>query len=373
MSTDAPSKFGRALAFASLLAAIPLLWPSASSAQARGVIDSRPACPSCQITLERAATLSGPEVLGEPKSMVRTQDGRFVVAFYPIAGEVFEFDATGKFTRVFARAGRGPGEVTRASAIYRTDSDTIQIFDSGRVLRFNPAGEFVSAVPFPASVERVIDTGSGRLVINGRHPVRDAVEQPLHVVDEAWRITSSFGALEGVPFRPDLPYQAHRLITSDGSGGFWAVRRTAYELQRWIPPGELVQTWVRNADWFAPYEERRPISPDRDPENWVTAIQALDSACVLVLVQIPQRDWRNHLGPPRTTPSGLVMYPDWDVANVFDTRIELVDVVQGRVIATVTHPSTLYAFSDQQHVLSYRQDDSGTPYVDVWRLQVMVR
>jgi hypothetical protein len=372
MKNDAP-KAGRDVAVAALVAATALVWPSVSSAQARAAIDSTPACPSCQIALQLAATLTGPEVLGEPKSMVRMQDGRFIVAFYPMASEVFEFDATGKFTRLFARTGRGPGEVTRASAIHRTDSDTILIFDSGRVLRFNPAGEFVNAVQFPAWVERVIDSGSGSLVINGRYPVRDAVEQPLHEVDRAWRITSSFGAIEGVPLRPDLPYQAHRLITPDGSGGFWAVRRTAYELQRWTSSGELVQTWIRDADWFAPYEERRAISPDRDPENWVTAIHALDSVRVLVFVQIPQRDWRNHLGPARTTPSGLVLYPEWDVANVFDTRIELVDVVHGRVMTTIIHPSTLYAFSDEQYVSSYRQDESGTPFVDVWRLQVTTR
>ena len=151
------------------------------------------------------------------------------------------------------------------------------------------------------------------------------------------------------------------------------MRRTAYELQRWTLTGELVRTWVRDADWFAPYEERRPISPDRDPENWVTAIHALDSARVLVFVQVPQEGWREHLGPPRTAPSGLVMYPDWDVANVFDTRIELVDVQHGRVITTITHPSTLYAFSDRQYVLSYRQNEAGTPFVDVWRLQMTPR
>ena len=187
MSADAPSNLGRDMPLAAVVAAILHLLPTALCARARGVIDSRPACPSCQITLQLAVTLSGPEVLGEPKSMVRMQDGRFIVAFYPMASEVFEFDASGKFSRPFARTGRGPGEVTRASAIYRTDSDTILVFDSGRVLRFNPAGEFVDAVQFPAWVERVIDPGTNGLVINGRYPVTDAVEEPVHVHDQSSR------------------------------------------------------------------------------------------------------------------------------------------------------------------------------------------
>jgi hypothetical protein len=330
-------------------------------------IDDRPSCEACSIRLDRVATLQGPEVPGEPITGVRLPDGRLRVTFYPVGEEIVEFASSGKFSRILARSGKGPGEVSAARHLERIAGDTLLVFDAGRLQWFDAGGTFVRALPFPLFAQNALYLGAGTLVANAQANSRETFGEPLHLIADYSRLVRSFGAPAGLQFQPNLPYQILRSLTPDGSGGFWAARPTAYTLENYDRTGARTRILERQVDWFQPYWVRAPIGPDAPPPPWLTGIQWLGQGRILVLVHRLKPNWKQFLGPAQQSARGI-SYPGLDWRQMHWTSLEVVDVVHGRVVVAGRAEEALGGFVDASHVMAYRQDTAGNPFVDIYHI-----
>lgn len=353
-----------------VVAAGLVLWPCALAAQVRG-IDARPSCPECTITLERELSIQGDRVAGEPLSIVRTSRGHFHISFFPTGDQVLEFDASGAFVRVLAVTGQGPREVTSARALHLAAGDTLIIFDGNRILTFDENGNFIDTrTQGRPGVNRVVRLQGQRYVINAAAWMRDLpAPQPLHILD-AGRLTASFGAEPGLPASPVTPWLDLHALTADAGGSrVWSAPLTAYRIHEWSATGAAVRTWSRDPEWFTPWTELRPLSPDTRPDPRLADIRWMGGGRVMVLLHVPQSDWADHLGEPITTQDGSRRYPHPDIAGIFDTRIEVLDLDADRVVASATHPASLATFIDPERIAAYRTDEMGNPFIDVWRVR----
>jgi hypothetical protein len=325
------------------------------------------------VSLERVAVLDGSQVAGEPLAVVRYPDGRIAVSFYPDAQEVVEFDASGRYSRVLAPNGKGPGEVSAATHLTLDAGDSLTIFDSGRILRMNQAGGLLSTfVALPFMVQDAVPIGPDTLVVNANYLSADHFGLPLHVLVGYRRVERSFGSMEPHLFQPNQPYQIQRSITSDGRTGVWSAPRTSYVLERWNAGGDLIERWERPAGWFEPYRVMPPVSADDPPRPWLAAIQELRPGRVMVLINLARPAWRQHLGNPQRNRYGNIVYPEADYAAMRYTLLEVIDFERGRgrVVAAGHFDGALSTFADAEHVVEYRQAPDGTPTILIHRVSV---
>ena len=352
-------------------AALLLVNQASAQAQQRQTIRAGRMCDACLIQLEWIATLKGDHVFGEPLAMSRLPNGDLLVSYFPIGDGVYQFDSQGAYRRTWAKSGAGPGEVRSVTSLALLSSDSVAVFDGGlgRVTIYTVDGRAARSFAFPARVNAAVELSDGRLVVNADIPTPELIGLPLHVIDRDGHIVRSFGGLQGGVYRPDFPYQSLRVLAVDGTDGVWGAGRTAYEVSKYGTDGLAAKTLVRDVEWFVPYLHKRPVNPDTPLDSWLRGIRALRGGEVLVVVNVPQEGWQDNLGSPTRNQSGDVAYLDIAVDRVFDTVLEIVDTETLQVVAAGRHEAYLSLVLDSEHFASYRQDASGMPFIDVWRLR----
>jgi hypothetical protein len=60
--------------------------------------------------------------------------------------------------------------------------------------------------------------------------------------------------------------------------------------------------------------------------------------------------------------------PPGERSLYWDTVIEVIDPFEERVIASTRFDICFRDFADAQHVFAYREDDTGKPLIDLFRL-----
>lgn len=341
-------------------------------AQAQVGVDAAPRCSTCSIELERVAVLSGDRVLDAPMAMARTSDDHFVVSFYPRGDEVVVFDPTGTFLRVLARRGRGPGEVTRAGHIEVSADDSVRIYDNGRVLIYSPDLSFVrtEVLPLPAARDAT-RLQSGSSVIAVPTFMSDYGGSPLYMVENG-EVKNSFGRTPGDPEGgPGSPFAIVRSLASNGVDRIWSAPLTRYEITEWDASGSMVRSWSTDVEGFAPWSEMKPISAEAPPDGRIADIRWLGDSRLLVMVAMPNPNWRDYLGPPSSGPDGTPVYNEADIHGLFHTRLDVWDLENSIIVTSRTEPRSLTALVDDHHVAGYRQDETGNPFIDVLRFTVV--
>jgi hypothetical protein len=56
--------------------------------------------------------------------------------------------------------------------------------------------------------------------------------------------------------------------------------------------------------------------------------------------------------------------------RVFHTLVEVIDARRGELIASREFPFHAVASTRAGELVIYRQDEAGTPFVDVWRVEL---
>jgi hypothetical protein len=330
-------------------------------------------CTECRIRLEQVATLAGDHVLGAPRSIVRTGDGRFIVTFYPTSDEVLEFESSGRFKRVLAATGEGPGEVSSAGAMHLIEGDSLRIYDRGRTLTFTPEGEFAYSEPLAIpAVNDAEAVGPRRAVVNSGTFMPGSGPAPLRLV-EGRQVIGVFGVEDDLPVTPLTPELMVRSVTTDRRGRVWSAGLTRYQIREWTREGELIRTWTRPVPWFEPWTTLTAVSAEAAPAARLLAIQWLGSERLLVLLATPGDDWRSHLGPSAVGRGGRTIYPEADFARMFRSRLEVLDLESGVVLATSQDVPEAITIVDHSHVAGYRQDELGNPFIDIWRFEFTSR
>lgn len=351
---------------------VTLLAIGVSPASAQVTLRDGPACGSCSIRHEVVATLSGVRIAGEPRSIVRTGHGRYLVTFWPVSDEILEFDSAGQFTRVFAATGQGPGEVSSVGHMELATADTLRVYDRGRVQVFNTEGHLVrTELLAVAAVSNATVLGNGRSVVNTGAFTRDGRGSPLRLLQGA-DVLRSFG-MEDPGVGPTTPFLMVRSLTSDTRERFWSAGLTKYEIHEWNSDGEHVRTWTRDVPWFRSWNVLSQVTPDAPPDPRLGDLEWLGDDRLLVLTRIASQDWRDHLGEAEPKPGGQPAYPNVDYQKIFSARLEVLDLRGGTVLVQSDGPGTAMLIIDQNHLAGYMEDAIGNPEITIWRIEVHVQ
>lgn len=325
-------------------------------------------CPECSVSVVRAATLSGAELLGEPSAVLRLPDGRFLLSFFASADLIQEFDALGAGQGRFAPKGQGPGEVAWVTHLERLPGDSVMAFDAGngRATVFPKAGGGGRTFRLPGAVEDAAVAEAGTLLINTSTTA--APTQPLHLIGPDGRIRWSTGAHPQLQLPTREPELALHRVASNGAGRLWSVMATCYEVREWGPGGVVNGWWKRQASHSPCYFVDRVIDPTKAFPGWVVDLEWLDGSLLAVLIHVAGDDWQRYLGAPVRTRGGRTVYPNWKLDKVHATVLEVVDVDHGEILLSERLPGYAVGFADRAHVAFYREDGLGNPFVDVFRL-----
>ena len=339
-----------------------------------GVIGNTPTCPDCRIELHPAFTIGdvdgGGVLAGEPRFLLRMPGQGWILAEYPIGTRLLLFDEEGGFIRRLARPGDGPGEFRSITTATRDPSGQLHVFDGTHMRRttFDANLKLVDTELHPALRVHgfAIDT-AGVSYFNADALNPESIGYPLHVFDERGDI-QSFGI--GVPiYRPDAPWLGQRAIAGD-SLGVWTSRRTHYQIEWWLPSGIRAASWERQADWFEPYLMRAMPTPEEPPNPWVSAIRLLPGHRLAVAISVPAADFAQKLEVRQVMPDGRKVYHTDSCDDLFDTVVEVVDLVSGDLLARQVVEPCILGFSGEM-AYGYRLE-AGIPRIGVYRFEFVV-
>lgn len=310
----------------------------------------------------------GEGFVGDVSAIERDSRGRYLVYHRHSRGSLFVFDSAGTFLRTVGGMGEGPGEFRAVSLIQASPGDTLLVFDPRlrRLTILSPTFELVSVRPIPDVVFPTNGTGflpDGSYVVSHHIRTSDRVGLPLQQVDPDGALRRSFGSVHR-EYRHDAAVTMLRRVAAAPDGRIWSARVSAYVLEAWDREGNRVDVLERTVEWFEPWERDNPFGPDHELQPRVVDISVDSAGRIWTLVHIPDPEWRD----------GLVRIEHgWDIADVnavFDTVLEVIEPETGRVLWSDRFGRALYGFIDGGFVYGYREDEMGTPFIDVWRVIV---
>jgi len=320
--------------------------------------------------LIRVATL-GAELDGrlkrEPLWMARDRRGRYFVTYTSKPDLASAFDSTGRFLQEIGRKGSGPAEF-----VYPM---TVNVDTHDRLILWDVEGMRESVFDQDLHFTRSYIQRSATLFAlpDGRHiasfSALDASDKPapLSVFDSVGARVRSFGASNVVPPDGDA-WRGNRVVGPGANGTVWVSRTDMYRLERWDTSGRLLQTFVRAAAWFPLIARRANWVTGDEPTPIVRAIREDRSGHLMLLVSVAAPDWRSALGKPRLAPGKPAAYPERIDARVFDTMLDVIDTKTGKLVSSQRLRGLYKFFLADDLVASYRQDNDGNPFIDVWRV-----
>jgi hypothetical protein len=353
----------------SLSLAFLLTVSGAQAQQPPRTIAGPPACPDCRVHLRRVATLGdieGPGALaGPPRFVVATPAGAWITAEYPIATRLIVYGPGGEVLREVGRSGSGPGEFSHITAAYLDAEGHLHVFDSSlrRETVFDSTFQVVRIQNIPElRVHEAVPGHDDQPFLNADAGTPEAIGYPIHRVADG-RVVRSFGSPAAVQ-RPDAPWLGQRAMAPTREG-LWIARRTHYWLEKWTADGSLLDVIERRAGWFDPYLMRDRATPEAPPKPWVSAIRLTGQDTLLVLLSVAAPEFADRVTIRHRTPS-ITLYDLSPCRELFDTRVELIDLASGRLLLSDRVDDCLHGFVGEKAYAS--RIENGIPKVDIFEL-----
>lgn len=332
------------------------------------ILESSATCSSC-ITMERVVALgdtTGPGYIAWSIYATLDDSGNYWVG-QPRDGVVKVWDAEGRFVRQVGRRGDGPMEFHRPAPV-RTDSEgRVHVFDlaNGRETVVNADFSYFSDRSlYTGSYQLAVPLGEdGRYLANMDRTRAGSVGTPLHIVD-GLDILHSFDRMEGL----DAPGFAPRVLAVDRQQRIYSARSYDYLIQVWSESGRRI-LGLRGPTLNEREASREPWSPDNPPPNRIHAMQVDDERRLWVIISVRKDDWQDRM-ELRRMPNGRVAYVPIadDFREIFQMRIDLIDLTSGSLIATRRHDALLEAFVGDGLVIETVENERNYPQMVVWRL-----
>ena len=332
------------------------------------ILESAATCGSC-ITVDRVVTLGdtiGPGYIEWSRYVAIDDSGNYWVGQQQ-EGTVKVWDAEGRFLRQVGRAGDGPMEFYRPAPV-RTDSEGrvhIVDLDTGRETVVNADFSLYSdRYLHPGGLHLAVPLGEeGRYAVNTNRMTAGLVGVPLHIVD-GLDILHSFGMETGAHLRADRG----RVLAADRQGRIYSAPPDDYLIQVWSESGRRILglRGPRLNEREASYE---PWSPDNPPRNEIFAMQVDDEQRLWVISDVLKDDWQDHM-EERVMRNGRMAYgpTNDDFRQIFQSRIDLIDLASGSLIATSLHDPLLEAFAGDGLVLENEASEQNHPRMVIWSL-----
>jgi hypothetical protein len=288
------------------------------------------------------------------------------------------YGSDGAYLQRFGQSGEGPGEFKSVGFLHEFPIDTLIVFDwgNGRLSRFTWDFRYIDQRPLRTVPHRAVVTTNGQVVINLSAADPSGTNPPMAVLGIDGFGSEPFGV-------PEEPYEsggrgAHRLrfLAASHDGGVWSSPLARYEMRHWDQDGKLTRTISRNVDWFLPHRDPGTrYDPKADPPNpKMRSLREDDDGRLWTLVLVPDEDWRESIFVRRVEGGAPVNMVAQE--RQYDTRIEVIDPGQRKVLASVTLPEAMIMFTrrptGEVFAYSYHEAGVGIPYVDVWRFRLLI-
>jgi len=311
---------------------------AAAQTPQRVTIGDEVACPGCRITYRQVVRIGdadGPGALGPVVNGVAV-DGRGRYWVHGTPPQIF--DAAGRFLQIAAPKGPGPGEIPGYGRPIALPGDSMLIADGGgNAIVFTPDLRIARRIRTPPGIG-VIATPvqwPGVVLVSGLIQVREPTGWPIHALSYAGseaRVLKSFGHERESVFETGT---GSRLAVRNGE--LWTIDRRQYRITRWNSRYEPVQIFERRARWWREPTTNQLGSHDTPPSPMAEAI-AFDSEGLLwVFLTVGRDTWKAAWS---RVPEGVreMRAGDIDIDSLLMTRIEVVDLERGRVVARADVP-----------------------------------
>jgi hypothetical protein len=283
--------------------------------------------------------------------------------------EIQLFDARGRFLRTVGSVGSGPGEWR--SPWIATDSDgRVQIADAstGRVTKLDDKLHVAGETPMPGlEINSIASTGPNSFAINAWAVGPQVIGNPIHLFEDG-RIVRSFGAGGSAVLDH---FTARRLVSGDRRGHIVVVKPYSFEIEVWTDKGERI------TGASGPPLNQHEVLPasydfDRNPlPNEVRGIRLDSLGRVWLLTWHVKKDWKARW-EERVSANGrktIVPRQGGSPRDYRFSRIEVIDLAQGQIIARVDVPQILSGFVGIDELWENPLPDADLPTITIWRIQ----
>ena len=334
---------------------MPLLWSNPTAAQSVVTVPDAIACARCSIVVRSTTVLGGVNdserfPAGLPDRVDRSGDGRYWL--FSTAAPPALFESSGRFLRMLGRKGRGPGEyIAPHNAFFIGDSIVVLDSRQRRASVLNRELRYVRAMVMPAQMyHTVVLSWPDSVVMAAWVPNAESGGWPLHLVsfassdvDDVADVVRSFGIGDGGTRPRDSMIRTwHLAIARDG---FWSASPGFYQLVKWKSNTlERIRTFRRDPSWFHGESNAAIGAAPRNGRPWIAPSPALvgmeeDSKGLLwTYVRVPASGWKDAWGRVKLDIDAgkQPRISDLRWEKLYDTRIEVIDPVAGRVLARTT-------------------------------------
>jgi hypothetical protein len=336
------------------------------------VIPDEPSCARCSISAHRLVTLGADDGVGslngKPMSVKIDSRGRYWL--FQELEPATVFNANGTVDRMVGRKGSGPGEF-QSSNYGIVVGDSMLVFDwlQARATMFGPDLKPGRTIRIMQSMGDVVPVEwPSLLVMHGHIPASNPPNSVLHRISLAGpeiRILGSFGPTgTGGPMGNSKVHQA----LGRSRDGVWSAYWSRPQLTKWDRNGRAVSTFTRPFEWFTGDTEATLGWGRTAPTPSTGLINEDDSGLVWLFIHRPVPDWKDawaDVRPIRIGGGSEIRARDVRFDKLFTTYVEVIDPVQGRVVARHNFDGYIFEALPDRKVAQYVIDADGFPRVHI--------
>lgn len=324
-------------------AALTLLLPFSVQAQELDLGDVRDCRCSLNLTeIVRIGEMEGDGIVeGEMPIVVFDETGDEIALFAHGGFRVKRFDDSGEFLGAFGRHGQGPGDLGWiTSATYLEDRLILQDYDRGGFVTVDEEGNELSYFRTPLNSGEFMRLDEEHVVVARLDRTIERAGLPLHRVSLRDSTIESFGS-DG-SYSILRPFGGAVLLgrSSDREHVWWGTTDRLHFEQWDVETAEPVRFVTGYPSWWDP--EGTNTAPGEAP---LSVFQfGVDSQDVLwTAVRVPDPDWDPRVVARRT--EQMFVREEYD--DVWDTRLDAIDLSTGRHLGSVRLPEASIFMADR--------------------------
>lgn len=327
-------------------------------------------CPSCRLVRDHVVRLDpGYAIL--PGAVARVGSEFLIVSDVGTPRPILRFDAsTGAYVGQLGRSGWGPGEYQTPEFLASLPGDSTFIFDS-KTLRYTVLAPRTYRYVRSAGIIAGKPTGVVLFPSGGTLWVASAVAPSQQVGYPVHLYTSSGDWIRSVgPQRALLRWKDHipfaRRLAPGPEGTVWSV--TQYGpmiLEVYDSSGRITRQAEYRPPWLPPLPTQQAPGDAPFPVRMQFWVKSVREAWIATMV--PAADWQRGIIQVNDPVHGPATPKRGDVSKLFDTVVEMIDLVDRSVIFRVRLSEVVTAILPGGLVVLYREDDDGSPVVTIER------
>lgn len=344
-------------------------------------IDRTRPCTTCRLQVQSKIRLSLPNNDITRFSVTQTNPTNREYWVAPVGNtgrNIAVFDSNGLYRRTIVGVkNRSFGWIRYA----RFDPDgraLVHDEDARKIFVLAPDQSSHEEIPMDKELHDIVAFADDNFVANAFIQTSKSVGMPLHIFSRSGEVVRSFGETGGVT-EPQTQAVRDRRVIAPAGKNFWAGKVNEYSFDLWSLDGKLLRSIHSSPSWFVPWS-RDPIQP-ADKERPMTILKAIyqDSDGLLwIMFQLPDPKWAKIQAPNTSTDSNKTGSGHVDEKPIttqmrdrlFDTLIEVVDPLNGRLITSRRFDELLLPFFGDRRVTHLLEDESGTKSLEVWKFTI---